>query len=324
MRIIGENNEISVVNTSLGEEPTHSKFSSALHQYKRTKRILQDLLKKVKIKHDIAHINSSCRPIGIIRDWLCARILYKNSIPFIFHCHCNVEDQLGKGKIARFFFKKALCMSERVYVLNCTSEKFCSRFAPQKTKLCPNSIEERLIADAHQICESVKVVVYVGHLYASKGIEAIIATSKKYPDIQFNVVGKFNDRYNKRCNTNNLFFVGEKNETEVLKELDNADIFLFPSHSEGFSIALLEAMARGLPAIATNVGANREMLENKGGIVFDCISDDAIDLSRITDAKKRNEMSAWAIRKVKSKYTHAVVFKSIENDYKAIIRNRNI
>lgn len=324
LRIIGANNEIIVVDTSLGEDPTHSRISALWNQFKRTKRILRDTSKKLKNSYDVAHINSSCRPIGIIRDWMCARKLYRNSIPFIFHCHCNVEDQLGKGRIARFFFGKTLRMVARVYVLNRTSERFCCQFAPDKTKLCPNSIEERLISDAHQIRESINTVVYVGHLYASKGIEAVIATAEKYPGISFRVVGKYNDRYNENCNTENLVFVGEKNEAEVLEELDNADLFLFPSHSEGFSIALLEAMARGLPAIATDVGANREMLEDKGGVIVECVSDDAIDLSKLIDVNKRAEMSAWAIRTVKSKYAHAAVFGNIEHDYKAILRNGTI
>lgn len=321
LRIIGANNEIEVVDTSLNVESTSSRLSAAHRQYKRTKRILRDISDKLKLTYDIAHINSSCRPIGIIRDWMCARKLYKNSIPFIFHCHCNVEDQLGKGRIAQFFFRKTLRMAARVYVLNRTSERFCCQFAPDKTKLCPNSIEERLISDFHQISESVRTAVYVGHLYASKGLEAVIATAKKYPSVCFRVVGKYNDRYNDNCNTENLVFVGEKNEAEVLEELDNADMFLFPSHSEGFSIALLEAMARGLPAIATDVGANREMLEDKGGIIVDCISNEAIDLSKIIEVNKREEMSAWAIQTVKSKYTHTAVFGSIEQDYKAILCN---
>ena len=49
--------------------------------------------------------------------------------------------------------------------------------------------------------------------------------------------------------------------TEKLKIFKEADIFVLPSYSEGFSMAILEAMAAGLPIIATKVGAAPEVIE---------------------------------------------------------------
>ena len=48
-----------------------------------------------------------------------------------------------------------------------------------------------------------------------------------------------------------------------LKELyDRADIFVFPTQADCFPIAIIEAMAAGLPVIATDVGALREEVED--------------------------------------------------------------
>ena len=43
-------------------------------------------------------------------------------------------------------------------------------------------------------------------------------------------------------------------------ELDKADLFLMPSRSEGLPRALIEAMARGLPCIGSNIGGIPELL----------------------------------------------------------------
>ena len=60
-------------------------------------------------------------------------------------------------------------------------------------------------------------------------------------------------------------FLGFRDDVPDLSGL--FDVFVLPSEIEGFSLALLEAMARGIPCIATDAGGNREALEAESGIV---------------------------------------------------------
>jgi glycosyltransferase involved in cell wall biosynthesis len=46
------------------------------------------------------------------------------------------------------------------------------------------------------------------------------------------------------------------------------DVFVLPSRIEGFSLALLEAMARGIPCIASDEGGNREALADDAGLLY--------------------------------------------------------
>jgi glycosyltransferase involved in cell wall biosynthesis len=63
---------------------------------------------------------------------------------------------------------------------------------------------------------------------------------------------------------------GWVNGEEVRRILRDCDVFLFPSHSEGLPNALIEAMAAGLPAVATRVGGIPDLIENgENGFLVD-------------------------------------------------------
>ena len=107
----------------------------------------------------------------------------------------------------------------------------------------------------------------------------------------------------------------------VREQLDMADVFLFPSYTEGFSNSLAEAMARGLPVITTKVGANVDMLENQGGVYVPVGNAEAIveAINYLETPKIRREMSKWNIEKVKSSYCIESVMQRLVELYEDVI-----
>ena len=69
----------------------------------RMNNIFTALFRYLKINQaDVAHINSSCGSLGIIRDYLIIKVIKRKKIPIVLHLHCNAADQL-KSKLAVYF-----------------------------------------------------------------------------------------------------------------------------------------------------------------------------------------------------------------------------
>ena len=271
---------------------------------------------------DVVHINSSCSYLGIYRDYLCARIAKKRNIPIVFHCHCNIKDQILNKPGAKVL-KKICNIVAMVLVLNTESQKYISYLTNTKTIIVPNFIEKELIADSHRINEKIKKIVFVGHVQRTKGAFEILDVARKLSEIEFVLVGPVSDEIKQENIPPNYVLEGAKLQSDIPRYLQEADVFLFPSYTEGFSISLTEAMACGVPCIATNVGANSDMLEDKGGIIIPVNNSNAIisAIDALNNVEFRKTASKWNITKVKSNYMLDSVMDLIISVYKMVIKN---
>jgi sugar transferase (PEP-CTERM/EpsH1 system associated) len=95
-------------------------------------------------------------------------------------------------------------------------------------------------------------------------LRAVKMAAGKIPALRLDIVGDGPSRQDLEALTADLGLEGRVTflgyHADVAPLLSAADAFVLSSISEGVSIALLEAMASGLPAIATDVGGNREVI----------------------------------------------------------------
>lgn len=66
----------------------------------------------------------------------------------------------------------------------------------------------------------------------------------------------------------NIKLVGKKTKSEIVEILLMSDVFVLPSRNENFSVAVLEALACGLPVIASICGGIRECIDDTNGLLF--------------------------------------------------------
>lgn len=300
---------VRVVDTSVTGKRSDA-INGAYHypdEIKRTLKIVKDL--KIALseeKPDLVHINTSCSPLGIIREYLCVRIANRFKIPVVLHCRCNISDQLGGSRAGHYFFKKAVNKSALILVLNSQSLDFVQNISNKKCVRVNNFIEnDFILTEKKEINPIIHNIAFVGHVCKDKGIAELIDAAKILPDIRFMLAGSISNEIKAITVSDNLYFLGEKDKDDIKKLLDSSDLFVFPSYTEGFSNALLEAMARGMPVIATDVGTNADMLENKGGIIIETKNTKAIAeaVLSLNNPELRKEMSEWNIEKVKNSYT---------------------
>ena len=116
--------------------------------------------------------------------------------------------------------------------------------------------------------ESAAVVVYTGRLHQAKGLHELIRAwphvLQSHPDARLWLVGEGPERDRLFQTINDLEmrpFVSMPGAFDDVQEvLQAADLYVLPSYEEGMSIALLEAMAAGIPVVATDIPGNRAII----------------------------------------------------------------
>jgi glycosyltransferase involved in cell wall biosynthesis len=149
------------------------------------------------------------------------------------------------------------------------------RIDPARVHTIYNGLD---FADKHTVGRYARVpgevrVTTVGNIRRVKGhdifIKAAAVILPRFPGISFSIAGEVLEQdYFRELQTlvldlnlsDHFHFVGGIADTH--KYLSETEIFVLPSRSEGFSNAIIEAMAASLPVVATDVGGNAEAVKD--------------------------------------------------------------
>ncbi|PCJ49781.1 MAG: colanic acid biosynthesis glycosyltransferase WcaL [Gammaproteobacteria bacterium] len=156
-------------------------------------------------------------------------------------------------------------------------------------------------------------ILYVGRLSAEKGIPILFDSISKLKnqnyDIELTLLGDGDDRAylenlsREKNLDSSIRFAGFVSHEEIAKSLRDSDIFVLPSFAEGIPVALMEAMAIGIPVIATAVGGVTELVvDQETGLVVSPADPDSLanaitryvdspDLCKSISTKARNKVA---------------------------------
>jgi teichuronic acid biosynthesis glycosyltransferase TuaC len=115
-------------------------------------------------------------------------------------------------------------------------------------------------------------------------------------------------------------FLGPLGGGELVDALAQADVFVLPSRKEGLGVALVEALATGLPAIATRSGGPQDILGPEDGLLVPPEDMAALASAMITLAEQREAYSGEAIaRRIRERFGPEVVGGRLVAAYRVAI-----
>ncbi len=146
--------------------------------------------------------------------------------------------------------------------------------AKKNVHVVPNGVAPEFFYDSPRTIHEPARLLFVGRLEAQKNVGMLIdSLSHVTSGVTATLVGSGDKQAElsakvKTSQFTNVHFVGRKNGPELLSLYKNADIFVLTSDREGMPLVLLEAMAMGLPIVATNVEGTRDVVkQSKTGLL---------------------------------------------------------
>ncbi|MCB8820201.1 glycosyltransferase family 4 protein [Microvirga rosea] len=172
-------------------------------------------------------------------------------------------------------------------------------------------------------------LVFVGRLQHQKGVDVLLRAMGRLarPDLELLIVGDGPDRNlltslaAELSLERNVIFRGWAEKAELPDLYRSGDIFVLPSRDEGMPNVLLEAMASGLPAVATRISGSEELVvHGETGLLVPPEDADALAaaLAELSDnAALRTEFG----RRARSRVEHQFTWRAVAEAYLQMAKN---
>ena len=236
-----------------------------------------------EFKPDIVHASLTLSPLDFRLPDICKEL----HLPLVATFHPPFDSKLRNLKSSTQYLTYQLyapCLAnyDRVIVFSEIQKDMLIKLGVPASivVIIPNGVNEVKYSpnysDYKAKLQNKSLFVYQGRISPEKNVESLLKAwklAKMGSDCTLLIVGdgpqksSLEPLYNENHGVVWTGFIG--NEAERINILRAADVFILPSLVEGLSLSLLEAMACGLACIATDAGADGEVLSDGAGIVID-------------------------------------------------------
>jgi glycosyltransferase involved in cell wall biosynthesis len=253
---------------------------------------------------DILHANSSkAGALGRLAAFLTGvpiRIFTVHG--WAFAAHSGVSSRLYRwaDRLARPLTTTTICVSERERTTGISA----GTCGAKRTIVIPNAVDVTGLPRSQPGGHKRPLIVSVGRLKAPKDFSTLVRALGNLPPDSFEALivgeGPDRDRLEEEIHAlgldNRVRLAGERRDVPEL--LARADVFVLSSASEGMPVSVLEAMAAGLPVVASRVGGVPEQIaDGETGLLVEPGDPDelAAALTRLThDAALRGRLGSAA------------------------------
>lgn len=169
-----------------------------------------------------------------------------------------------------------------------------------KVYIVPYGVEETYFGLRGNAEKAELVFLFVGHINQIKGIAQILecAVRLREKSIKFVLVGSGRETYPELYpDIENVTYMGVMTGNELRQIYLDADVFLFPAMGDGFGLVLLEALASGLPVIATrNCGAPDIITDGQDGFLMENSSAECLLDKIMWFFENRKQLTVMSVR----------------------------
>lgn len=274
---------------------------------------------------DVIHLTTPGQ-LAIVRDLVMLGIARLTGIPVVYHLHFGRVSDIAKNNTREWrMLQRAINLCSAVIAIDPDT-------AATVTHHCPNvrclRIANGLRIDKLPVDDgggaSQHTVLFLGWVIPTKGVgelvEAWSSLGSEKEGWRCVIAGggslEYREQLSQKFQPKCLEFLAELSHDDAMRLMATCDVVVLPSHTEGFPMVIVEAMAMGKAIIATNVGAIPELLSDECGLLIEVNNADELSKAlreMISDSSLRMKLGKNAQRKAHHELSMNVVFGQLLN-----------
>ena len=312
----------------------------------RTSPAMAAALNREIPKFDIVHIHS----LYLFHGMAAGHYARKHGVPYIVRPHGTLDPVMHARHRGRKVIMEKLFEDRNIKhaaALHYTTEEELQLAKPyvhgSTGFVVPNGVnssdyenlpERGGFRSRHKLLDGKKMLLFFSRINFKKGLDVLVAAFKEihrqHPDSILVLTGPDDEQYGRKVRewlseaglSEFAIFTGMLTGRDKLEVLRDADVFVLPSYSENFGIAVVEAMACGIPVVISDkVNIWREVVQEGAGIAVPV--DPAKVAAAVVSLLDNPELCGWmgerGKRLVRNYYEWSEVGTQLEQEYRTLI-----